>query len=527
MRILMRSVVIVFVLAGTISAIGQTAEGAVQGSYPQNIVDVGNRKQLFIDDRFFSQQYGIKLVVNPPAKAEMVLLPEKPWEKAVLGYYSTIIEDEGIYKLWYDAFVGGDVSKNFPRSLCYATSKDGIHWQRENVNLFNWMGHEENNIVMPGTCGSVMIDPKAPKEERYKALCIIHTSASESPLWPEAKGAYWDITGGGIYLLTSPDGIHWKLVSPVASPIFHDSQNFMLWDDRTQKYIAYMRTHEKGRTLGTVVLEDPMETPWPFRPMPAHVKPNQYGLYMGSNFGNYDIAMSCDEMDPPDTDVQICPVVKYPWAQDVFLGLMTLYHHFPETVPGKFLNDGIQDVQLVVSRDGLNWERPDRRPYIPLGPMGSWDGGNIWPSLGIIRSGNEIWQYYCATSFTHGKHDAKTFHKGGLCRLVQRLDGFVSADADYTGGEFTTPLLKFSGTKLELNLDCSALGNVCVEILDEGNKPIDGYSLEDAVAIDRNHIAVPVIWTSGKDVGALQNRDVRLRFKLRACKLYGFQFVDK
>ena len=232
-------------------------------SCQETVLDVGNRKQLFIDDRLFSQKNGISLVTNPPVKAEIAILPEKPWENRSLGLYATIIEDEGIYKLWYDAYVGLDVSEEVPRSLCYATSMDGIHWKRENVNLFNWFSNEENNIVMPGASGSVMIDPKAPSEERYKALCLMF----ENSMWPESKGVKWDLTGGCLHLLTSADGIHWKRVSPVASPMFHDSQNFMFWDEGTQKYIAYVRTHEHQRTQGVIVLEDPMQTPWPFRPV--------------------------------------------------------------------------------------------------------------------------------------------------------------------------------------------------------------------------------------------------------------------
>ncbi len=486
---------------------------------PRTILDVGNHKQLFIDNRFFSQQYGIKLTTNPPIKKEMVLTHEKPWEERYLALYSTIIEDNGIYKLWYDAFPM-DGSDGLASSTCYATSTDGIHWKRENVNLFNWRGHQENNIVMPGCGGGVIIDPKAPPQERYKATC----QGFENSLWSETQGVHWDLTGGGIYLFTSPDGIHWKRAEKMASPMFHDSQNFLLYDDSTDKYIFYPRTHERGRTLGSLVLEDPMKLPFPFRQPPASKKPNQWGQYLGINFGSYDIAMACDAMDPPDTDVQICPIVKYQWAQDVFLGLFVPYRHYPENIKGKFINDGPQDVQLAVSRDGLNWNRPDRKPYIPLGVVGEWDGGCIWPSLGMIRRGNEIWQYYSGTSSTHGAEEVTKL--GGLCRLVQRLDGFVSADADYTGGEFTTPLLKFAGNQLTLNVDCSAMGSVWVEILDEHNRPIPGYTFKESIAVERNQIAAPVRWSSHDDVGALKDQPIRLRVKLRACKLYAFQFAD-
>ena len=168
------------------------------------------------------------------------------------------------------------------------------------------------------------------------------------------------------------------------------------------------------------------------------------------------------------------------------------------------------------------WQRPERKPYIPLGIVGEHDGGVIWPTLGMVRRGNEIWQYYCGSQETHGK-DARR-KDGGLRRLVQRLDGFVSADAAYTGGEFTTPLLRFEGTQLELNVDCSAEGEVWVEILDEGSRPIEGFTLAEAIPVDRNQIAAPVHWTSGVSVGSLQHRPVRLHCRLRACKLYAFQF---
>ncbi|MBI3969993.1 MAG: hypothetical protein HY332_01780 [Chloroflexi bacterium] len=65
-----------------------------------------------------------------------------------------------------------------------------------------------------------------------------------------------------------------------------------------------------------------------------------------------------------------------------------------------------------------------------------------------------------------------------------------------------------------------------MEILDEGNLPIPGYSLAESINIDRNQIAAPVRWTNRHDVAELVNRPVRLHVKMRACKLYAFQFVE-
>ena len=493
--------------------------------------DIGDRKQLFIDHRFVARSEGITLTVNPPVKKEQVLKGEMPWEDMRLGAYATILEDDGVYKLWYDAYVGAVKCAEIPRSTCYATSPDGIHWERPNVNLFNWCGLADNNIVMPDAAGGVMIDPLAPEEHRYKALCVIQPNS----LWAEARDVHWDLTGGCVHLLTSPDGIRWKRVSPVASPFFHDSQNGLIYDDRIRRYVAYLRTHERGRTVGRVELEDPMRTPWPFR-KPAGIQPNQHGLYLGINHDEFDTVLACDEDDPPDSDVQCAPVVKYPWAEDVYVALATIYRHYtpPDaTLPeggrrsdGKFSNDGPQDTQLAVSRDGIAWQRPERRPYIPLGLLGDWDGGCIWPTLGMIRRGNEIWQYYCGTQHTHGYRDPSLRDSGRICRLVQRLDGFMSADAGPRDSEIVTPPLRFKGARLELNVDCTAQGTIQVEVLDEQERPIPGYALAEAAPIDLNQIAARVQWTSGKALGALQGRPVCLRFKTRSCKLFAFQFVD-
>ena len=181
---------------------------------------------------------------------------------------------------------------------------------------------------------------------------------------------------------------------------------------------------------------------------------------------------------------------------------------------------------MAVSRDGIVFSRPDRRPYVPLGLVGSSDGGQTFMGLGMIRKGDEIWQYYHGTKRLHGVKDSHSADgDGGVRRLVQRLDGFISADADYTGAEFTTPLLEFSGSHLQLNAACSAMGEIWVEIRDDRNVPVPGYAMEDSVSVERNQTAAPVAWRERKDVAELVGRPVRLHFRLRACKLYAFQFA--
>lgn len=525
-------------------------------------------KQLFIDDCFFAERQGIELQVNPPLKAGRVLAPEMPWENGVTGLYSTVLEDNGIYRMWYDAIARTPEEKvsSTPRSLCYATSEDGIHWRREMVNLFDWHGHSQNNIVMPGGSASVMIDPKAAPESRYKALGYF--TASDLWEWKEAQGPVSESPDGiMIHVWTSADGIHWKRVRPVASPFFHDSLNVLIYDDRIDKYVAYVRVSSQkifrggsawfddevmywdpihkehracedggvqyfdpGRGVGRMELDDPTQTPWPYRRLEP--KPGKNMIFRQNEV--FDVVMACDEKDPPHTDMQMAPVLKYPNAQDVYLAMWTNYRHFAyspkaknlEHPGGTRLNDGVQDVQLAVSRDGIHWSRPQRDPYISLGPAGGPEGGVFWPAHGMIRRGDEIYQYYCAETRTHGAYYDTPDNESGLYRLVQRLDGFMSADAGHEGGWFTTPPLTFSGTRLEFNLNGSALGYLTVEIRDESNRPIPGFTLAESLPIDLNHMAAPARWSSTKSVADLQGRPIRLHVAMRSCKLYAFAFAE-
>lgn len=233
-------------------------------------IPVGSRKQLFIDRKFIQSSQGIRLVVNPPIKAERVLLPEMPWESKTIEGYHTVLEHDGVYKLWYDATAA--TQHNPSRFTCYATSQDGIHWERVNVNQFVWEGIQNNNIVMPGAVGSVMIDPNGPDEQRFKALMLIW----KNTLWPDAKdciaGEYNGKVFLEVYLCTSPDGIRWHRQVTPALIFFHDTQNQFFFDTRLKRYVAYVRIAQAGRAVGRTEFDEPMKLPWPFKEQPNELR---------------------------------------------------------------------------------------------------------------------------------------------------------------------------------------------------------------------------------------------------------------
>jgi hypothetical protein len=147
---------------------------------------------------------------------------------------------------------------------------------------------------------------------------------------------------------------------------------------------------------------------------------------------------------------------------------------------------------------------------------------------GLVKRGDEIWQYaggHAGNGVNY--HSAWVKQPNSpLWRFVQRLDGFVAAEAEYTGGSMKTRPLRFEGKRLLLNIDTGATGYAGVGLLDESGRPIPGYSADDCVYINGDFLRHPVEWLGkGTDVSALAGRTVQVEIRMRGSRLYSMQFV--
>ena len=114
------------------------------------------------------------------------------------------------------------------------------------------------------------------------------------------------------------------------------------------------------------------------------------------------------------------------------------------------------------------------------------------------------------------------------CRLRRgtlRLDGFVSVNAPYKGGEIVTRPMTFTGKELVINYETSAAGSIAVELQDAQGRPIPGYNLRTCPEIYGDEIEHVVAWKEGSDLSRLAGKDpVRLRFVMKDADLYSIQF---
>ena len=240
--------------------------------------------------------------------------------------------------------------------------------------------------------------------------------------------------------------------------------------------------------------------------------------------------------DPVGVDFYLTKAMKYPYAPDTYVAFPVGYFHYysdgPEArsqlgLEERGLGSGPLESQVAVSRNGLDWKRHPEPAYVGIGRHQGRDVVTAYIGHGMIRRGEELWQYYFGETQYHSAI-TKDPDGRGVYRLVQRLDGFVSLDSPY--GHETTAItrpLVFAGDRLQLNVDTDAVGYMQVGFLDEQGQPIEGYTVDDCVYINGDFIAREVDWLeTGADLSPLVGRTVQVVLRMRGAKLYAMQFVE-
>ena len=146
----------------------------------------------------------------------------------------------------------------------------------------------------------------------------------------------------------------------------------------------------------------------------------------------------------------------------------------------------------------------------------NWTQRSNMIAWGIVPTAPDEISIYWTEHYTH---PTDRLRRGTL-----RVDGFVSVNAGYAGGEVLTRPLCFDGSELAINYATSAAGSFRVEIQDADGKPLPGYALEDCPEIYGDEIERVVAWKGGADLSQLAGQPVRLRFVMKDADLYSLRF---
>ena len=477
--------------------------------------NIGSRLELFVDQHLIEQLDGARLTLHHPRPREIAIRFDQPWEGNTSGY-PTVMRDGEFFRMIYRGhrmvWDDGKLLMSHSPVVCYAESRDGITWKKPHLRKFPLLGKMakqvsdplNNNIVWPGSPYSgtfvPFLDtrPGCPASEKFKAVGGNHKT--------------------GLHLFTSPDAMAWKKSEEA---IFRqgalDSMNVVFWEPLEEKYVLYYRTVVDGmRSISMTTSPDLRK--WS-EPVPLD--------YLGS----------------PRQQMYTNGIQPYYRAPHIRFGFPTRYTARSMTDElrslepvrlraeltaayarvGSDLTDGL----FMSSRDGIRfyrWDEAFLRPGPQAGASRSnWMYGDNYQGYGLFETASDIEGAPSEISMLFSEGYWRE-GEGRLRRYTMRLDGFVSVQAPYAGGEVLTKPLVFAGNELSINFSTSAAGSVRVEIQDAAGKPIDGFALADCAEMIGDSIARRVTWNSDGDFSTIAGKPVRLRLVLKDADVYSFRF---
>ena len=453
------------------------------------IQNLGREKHLLIDDWSVAHACNIRRTFHRPVKhgKNPLIMADKPWELIRLYLFGGAERHaNGQYRMWY---CPPDPIPSNPKNAhtCVALSDDGITWTKPALGLHSYKRHEDTNIAIKNAGVSLVFknsdDPRP--DFRYLATVRHHGTLGWS----------------------SPDGLHWTNHG-VILPQSLDASSCH-WDPVRKKYIGSIKLGLNGRRVRGYAESDDF-------------------LHWSDTYLMADV----DDLDLAGDEIYNMKIFRY---ENLYLGMCKILHNTTSSTC---------DIQLATSHNCMHWQRlyrtpdrltydahgdrtitytdPDTQPFIPAGPLDSWDFGNLeCVASAPIRHGDELRFYYGGYRQRHPPWPSKGRPSGAIGLATLRLDGFVSAGADSTGGTIVTKPLRLKGRQLYVNANAIG-GTLRTEILDSKGKSISGFDLASARAIRSDRVRIRCGWKKQTDLSALSNRVVRLKFHFKNSCLYAF-----
>ncbi len=438
-------------------------------------LELGDRREPFVDSWFIGELNGdAEQRLHHPTPRGVVLRTDRPWEGNTSAYF-TIFRDDERYRMYYRG--SGNGSREV---VCYAVSDDGIHWRKPTLELVEFDGSKQNNIIHDGrgehNYGHNFTpfkdgNPDAETGARYKAVASTH----------------------GMFAFTSPDGVDWQQlrdepIIPSSQGAF-DSQNLVFWDAAWDEYRAYWRDFRDGRrAIRTASSEDFIN--WT-EPEWLRYQPDTAKRHLYTN-----------------------QVMPHPRAPHIVIGFPSRYlGNRGSLVEGLFMS----------SRDRITFHRWEEA-FIRPGPnRDKWQNRSNYIWWGLVETETKpegtpaVWSLYANEGYYKGNDSS-------IRRYTIRKDGFVSIQASMEGGQFISRPFTFAGDTLTLNVATSAAGAVRVEFQTPDGRPIEDRTLSDCDLIYGDSLNRTVKWNGESNVGHLAGRPVQLRIKLKDADLYSLRF---
>ena len=454
---------------------------------------------LLLDSRIIDSTTNANLALGRVQKhpSNPLFVADKPWEPRYDNMYPNVIfdEQEQLYKCWYCPFIVDERTTKTPlakrnptatnymsakpnkrdEAILYATSKDGVNWEKPELGLVEFDGNKQNNIVVRGPSGAGVYKDLREKnpERRYKAFYA-------------AQVGYMQL------IRFSADGMIWgpEIRCPEIA-IQSDCHANMIWSPELQKYVGIVRHYDRFSVVGNRKI--------------ARTESED-----GLKWTRSELIIK----GTPKNQMHDMVIFR---AGGVFLGLLGVMNY-----PTLKSMDGVrQQIELAWSPDSYTWHRirpgtafvrnspKSKREY---GTM-PYDWGAMFPSQPVFRE-NEAQIFYGASDWYFFD-----WRKSGLAMATLRPDGWAGyepSDKKKRAAVSTAPIV-CTGDQLRVSADIQNNGWLKVTVLNKY-----GTSLASSQAMTGTGTDVVVKWEN--DFALTSGESVRLRFEFSQAKLYSFSF---
>lgn len=492
---------------------------------------IGNEVQYLFDDYMVEDRFGLTRVLGEVKKFEgnpLSMGEDKSWEKKTESwsgaYVNHVIFDpkEKIYKGWYLVY-RHDASYNY--STLYAESKDGISWEKPQLDFLkvdgertNYVLHDEKNTALMQDI-SLDVDARDP-ERRFTALVKMVPPGEKVRC---------------IVRMFSPDGKKWTLApDPVLFKGASDGSYSLVADKERDRWLLYRRPATNAVVSGGEGAYGAKSVVNPDK-IGVNAK-RRVGVTISSDLKKWSYPRGInllDELD--DAQVQILGNgMDIDWAtvtkvNGVFFGFLHIMDNLTMTNP--------RQNHLMWSRDGIDWKRLPLRPqFIENGAPGEWDAGSIG-SISLLTESDQYRIYYTGGNTSQGEKRFPRFTANGMAYLGK--DRFVGQQAGPAGGYLLTREFVLEGSRLEVNFSSQVKsppaewGRVIrAELLQAPNDQvaatvIPGFSIKDCDPVTvADSFATTLSWKGSSDLSALKGKKIYIRFYIQNSTLYTFRIAD-
>lgn len=558
--------------------------GAAAADSPAGQTNAARPTHALLDVDSFESLHLAAWRIEAPLRPPQVLLePEYEWEADVHSEGTILIDPfDQLYKAYYvsapETYPAG--GQTWGRMLTIATSTDGENWTRPMLDLVPYGNASRTNILLKlGSPTaelsqiSVFANATAPAGslERY-AMFLLGSQPPQSFL-DSGLGVPASCAASAhthcMYRFESSDGIDWRPGEAIDPARTHGSDGSFVYREPDGSLAAYIKASTASPPGGLA---------------PYDIGAGGQRMMVMSRSANGSVwgrPYYCSQPDWRDANGDQFvglygsdgPTEGFTGidGQPVYVGVMGVMHTLAQTI----------DNQFMISKQGEVWWRPERRPNVPLAPLGEWGGGLIWPfrTLTVDRDvGSDLLSmYFSGTEGIHGDmystqpmedfaarnlsegygtwgyNDLRLksggggseqqyyspvrtsiWFKGAMMRASWgqgRLWALVPASGGRVPATVVSKTLNTTGggTHLVANIVTYRGGTARAELINAATGDvIAGFSMEECVPFQGDAPAAQVAWKQTRDPPSTfppEVRQVKVRWQLERARLYGFRVL--